>query len=123
MTQYLLSVHHAPEEYNTSSEHGAYQDEAEMAAAYAATGAFNQKLMDEGMWVFGGGLMPPETTTTVDGRGAEVVYSDGPFVETKEYLGGFWVIDVPDLDTALKLEAEGSRACAQRLQVRAYQGA
>ncbi len=122
MAQYLLSVHHAPEAYNTSSKYGAYQDEAELTAAYAATGAFNQKLMDEGVWVFGGGLTPPETATTVDGRGAEATYTDGPFVETKEYLGGFWVIDVPDLDVALELAAEGSRACGQRVQVRAFQG-
>lgn len=123
MAQYLLSVHHDLETYNTSSRYGAYRDEEEMKAAYARTGAFNQKLLDEGVWVFAGGLTPPETTTTVDGRGDQVVYTDGPFVETKEYLGGFWIIDVPDLDAALALAAEGSRACGQRVQVRPFQSA
>lgn len=122
MTQYLLSVSHTPEAYSATSEHGAYADEAAMQAAYAATGAFNEKLQAEGAWVFGGGLMPPESTTGVDGRGAEVVITDGPFVESKEYLGGFWVIEAPDLDAAIKLAAEGSRACGQRIEVRPFQG-
>ena len=121
MTQYLLSVHHSPEEYNASSKYGAYADEAEMQAAMAATGAFNEQLMNDGVWVFAGGLMPPESTTTVDGRGDETIITDGPFAESKEYLGGFWVIDVPDLDAALKLAAQGSRACGQRVQVRPFQ--
>jgi hypothetical protein len=123
MAQFLLAVHHDPEAYSTSSKFGAYRDEAEMTAAYAATGAFNQKLVDEGVLVFAGGLTPPETTTTVDGRGREVVTTDGPAVEAAEYLGGFWVIDVPDRETALALAADGSLACGQRVQVRAFQGA
>lgn len=122
MTQYLLTVSHAPEAYSTESQFGAYESEAEMTAAFAATGAFNQKLMDEGYWVFAGGLTPPQTATGVDGRGAEVVVTDGPFVESKEYLGGFWVIDAPDLDVAIRLAGEGSRACGQRVEVRAFQG-
>lgn len=122
MAQFLLGVYHSPDAYNAESKFGAYKDEAEMKAAYAATGAFNQLLMDTGVWVFAGGLTPPELATTVDGRGEEPIVTDGPFAETKEHLGGFWVIDVPDLDAALDLAAQGSRACGQRVQVRAFQG-
>lgn len=122
MAHYLLSVHHSPKAYSAESQYGAYENEAEMHAAYAATGLFNKRLMDDGVWVFAGGLTPPESTTTVDGRGDDAVYTDGPAVESAEYLGGFWVVDVPDRDTALALAAEGSRACRQRVQVRAFAG-
>lgn len=122
MAQFLLAVYHAPAQYNASSKFGAYSDEAEMRAAYAATGAFNQKLVDGGMLVFAGGLTPPESTTTVDGRGDAPVMQQGPAVDAPEHLGGFWVIDVADLDTAMQLAAEGSKACGQRVQVRAFQG-
>ena len=68
---------------------------------FAHVDAFNERLQESGSWVFAGGLMPRETATTVDNTGEEPVVTDGPFAETKEWLGGFWVIDVPDLDAAL----------------------
>ncbi|MEA5054196.1 MAG: YciI family protein, partial [Propionicimonas sp.] len=78
-----------------------------MNEAMADTGAFNQRLIDDGYFVFAGGLQPPESATTVDGQGEKVVSTDGPFAESKEYLGGFWVFEAPDLDVALKLAAAG----------------
>jgi hypothetical protein len=82
--------------------------------------AFNAGLQADGYWVFAGGLGAPGTATVVDGRGAEAMFSDCPFVETKEWLSGFWIIEAPDLDVALKLAAAGSRACNRRVEVRPF---
>ena len=88
----------------------------------AAVDAFNQRLRDEGYWVFAGGLGSPEPATVIDNRGAEVVITDGPFLESKEYLAGFWIVEAPDLDVALKLATEGSRACHRKVEVRPFLG-
>src|SRR5215210_3208528 len=80
----------------------------------AAIDVFNERLVAEGAWVFAGGLGSPSTATGIDNRLGEEMYVDGPFVETKEWLAGFWVIEAPDLDAALKLAAEGSMACNRR---------
>jgi hypothetical protein len=93
----------------------------EVQAEMAATGAFNDKLIESGKWVFGGGLATLDTSTVVDGRGDEVLVTDGVFSESKEYLGGFWVIEAADLDEALKLAAEGSKACNNPVVVRPFQ--
>lgn len=86
----------------------------------AAIDAFNDRLLAEGHWVFAGGLGSPSTATVIDNRGGEAVFSDGPFVESKEYLIGFWVIEAPDLDVALKLAAEGSKHCNRKVEVRPF---
>ena len=83
--------------------------------------AFNQKVTDAGIWVFAGGLEPIETTTTVDATGHEPIITDGPFTEAKEWIGGFWVLEAPDLDAALKLAIEASAACEGRVEVRPFQ--
>jgi hypothetical protein len=90
-------------------------------AELAATGAFNDRLQAGGHWVFAGGLAAPDTATVVDNRGAEALFTDGPFLESKEYLGGFWIIEAPDLDVALTLAAEGSKHCNRRVEVRPFQ--
>ena len=87
----------------------------------AAIDAFNDRLQAEGHWVFAGGLAAPGSATVIDNRGEEAVFSDGPFLESKEYLAGFWVIEAPDLDVALKLAAEGSKHCNRRVEVRPFQ--
>jgi hypothetical protein len=86
----------------------------------AAIDVFNDRMIADGVWVFAGGLSGPNSATVVDGRGAEAVLTDGPFVESKEYIVGFWIIDVPDLDVALRYAAEGSKACNRRVEVRAF---
>jgi hypothetical protein len=86
----------------------------------AAIDAFNDRLREEGYWVFAGGLGSPDPATVVDHRGAEAVITDGPFVETKEYLAGFWIIEAPDLDVVLQLAAEGSKACNRKIEVRPF---
>ena len=114
MTQYLMSVHHTVGEPLPEGE--------EAEAMFAATGRFNDKLRDSGAWVFAGGLESVESATTVDGRGDKPLLVDGPFAESKEYLGGFWIIDAPDLDAALAWAAEGSAACGARVEVRPFHG-
>jgi hypothetical protein len=114
MTQYLLSV------YMVEGEE-AYANEEETQAAYKAVDAFNQELQDSGAWVFAGGLHPADTATTVDATGADVVTTDGPFAESKEQIGGFWVVEAPDLDAALALAAKGSAACRGKVEVRPFQ--
>ena len=83
-----------------------------------AIDTFNERLQAEGHWVFAVGLGGPDTATTIDNRGAEAVVTDGPFLESKEYLAGFWIMEAPDLDVALKLAAEGSKACNRKVEVR-----
>ena len=84
----------------------------------AAIDVFNDRMVAEGRWVFAAGLGSPDTATVIDNRGEEPVFTDGPFVESKEHLAGFWVFEAPDLDVALKLAAEGSKACNRKVEVR-----
>jgi hypothetical protein len=72
-------------------------------------------------WVFGGGLHPADTAAVVNATSGDVITTDGPFPEAKEQLGGFWIIDVADLDAALKWAAEGSAACRGPVEVRPFQ--
>ncbi len=86
----------------------------------AAIDVFNDRMVAEGHWVFAGGLASPSAATVIDNRGGEALFTDGPFVETKEYLAGFWVFEAPDLDVALKIAAEGSKACNRKVEVRPF---
>ena len=90
------------------------------AEEMAAIDAFNDRLQAEGHWVFAGGLASPSTATVVDGRNGDAVFTDGPFLESKEYIGGFWIIEAPDLDVALKLAAEGSKHCNRKVELRPF---
>jgi hypothetical protein len=105
--QYLVSVIHDSAELATPDE-------------MAAIDAFNDRLVAEGHWVFAGGLGSPSAATVIDNRGEEAMFTDGPFVESKEYLVGFWVMEAADLDVALKLAAEGSKACNRKVEVRPF---
>jgi hypothetical protein len=88
----------------------------------AAIDVFNEQLQAEGYWRFANGLTDPEQATTVDNRHGENLIVDGPFVETKEFLAGFWIIEVPDIDVALTLAAGASTACNRRIELRALHG-
>ena len=114
MTQYLLSVHGSDEDF-------ANVPEDEMQRMFAAVDAFNEKVKAEGAWVFAGGLQPVDQATTVDNTGDKPIVTDGPYAESKEYLGGFWIIEAPDLDAALKWAEEGSAACRGKVEVRPFQ--
>jgi hypothetical protein len=113
MTQYLLAVHMV--------EGQPARSDADAEAAYKAVDAFNGELQSAGAWVFAGGLQPPTAATVVRTQGGRVVTTDGPFAETKEQLGGFWVISAPDLDAALDWAAKGSAACGEAVEVRPFQ--
>ena len=91
-------------------------------SAPGAVDAFNERLKTEGRWVFGGGLTAPEHATVTDARGGDAVFTDGPFVESKEYLAGFWVVEADDLDVALALSGDASRACNRKIEVRPFDG-
>lgn len=119
MPRYLLSVFGPGER----TDFGNYPSKEAMLEAFAATGAFNDKLEQGGHLVFADGLEPATTATTVDGQGDTPLFTDGPYLESKEYLGGFWVIDAADVDAALALAAEASRACRGRVEVRPFQTA
>jgi hypothetical protein len=112
MKQYLLSVHYVEGVPQPSEE--------EMQPRFDAVNVFNDKLKANGNWVFAGGLHTPDIATVVDNTGSQVVTTDGPFAEAKEHLGGFWVVTVDDLDAALALAAEGSKACGGPVEVRPF---
>ena len=86
-----------------------------------AAHAVEQAAMRAGVWVFAGGLGSPDPATVVDNRGDEAVFTDGPYVESKEYLAGFWIVEAPDLDVALELAADGSKSCNRKVEVRPFQ--
>ena len=86
----------------------------------AAIDVFNDRLVADGHWVFAGGLAAPSSATVIDNRGADAMFTDGPFLESKEHLAGFWVMEAADLDAALKLAAAGSKACNRKVEVRPF---
>jgi hypothetical protein len=107
--QYLVSV------ISDGTEH-------DDPSVMTAIDAFNDRLQAEGNWVYANGLAAPETATVIDNRGEAPVITDGPFVESKEFLAGFWIIEAADLDAALKLAASGSKACDRKVEVRPFAG-
>lgn len=106
--QFLISVISDGSERATPSE-------------MAAIDAFNDdQLIAKGHWVFAGGLADPSSSTVIDNRDGQGIFTEGPVVATEDYAIGLWVIDAPSLEIALKLAAEGSRACNRRVEVRAF---
>jgi hypothetical protein len=105
--QYLVSVLYDAADLAT-------QDEME------AIDVFNDRLQAEGHWVFAGGLAAPSSATVIDNRGEQAIFTDGPFLESKEFLAGFWIMEAADLDVALKLAADGSKACNRKIEVRPF---
>jgi hypothetical protein len=113
MTQYLLSVHMVEGEEPPPPE--------AMEQIYKDVDALNEELQASGAWVFGGGLHPASTATVVRAQEGEILTTDGPFAETKEQLGGFWIIKAPDLDAALAWAAKATVACQGPVEVRPFQ--
>jgi len=109
MAQYLMSVLFDSTELATEEE-------------MAAIDVFNEQLRADGHWVFAGGLASPGTATVVDGRDGEPVFTDGPYLESKEHIAGFWIIEAPHLDVALRLAARGSKSCNRRIELRPFVG-
>jgi hypothetical protein len=113
MTQYLLSVHMVEGEEEPAPE--------VIEQMYKDVDAVNDEIKKAGAWVFAGGLHPANTATVVRVENGEVLTTDGPFAETKEQLGGFWVIEASDLDAALAWAAKATKACQAPVEVRPFQ--
>ena len=114
MTQYLLSVWHD----------GDFEmpDPEVMQKVFAQVDAFNAEVQAAGAWVFAGGLHPRSSATVVRDKDGEVSMTDGPYAESKEQIGGFWVIEASDLDVALEWARKGAAACEGPVEVRPFQG-
>jgi len=114
MPQYLMSVWHDDDyEVDFSS------DEAQRLVAQV--GAFNEKVTAAGAWVFGAGLHPASSATVVRAQSDQVSMTDGPYAESKEQMGGFWVIEAADLDAALDWASQAAAACEGAVEVRPMQ--
>ena len=114
MTVYLLSVHVGEDVYTAEPS----KDTERM---YSQVDVFNKELINSGSYVFADGLEPASTATVVRSQHGEIVTTDGPYMETKEHIGGFWIINVPDLESALAWAAKGSAACEGPVEVRPFQ--
>lgn len=114
--KYLFSVF----EPTGSGPLGHYSSREEMEQSFIDTGAFNDELQRGGHLLFAEGLAAPSRSTVVDGRGESTVITDGPYLETNEYLGGFWIIQAADRDEALALAAGASKACRGAVEVRPF---
>ncbi|MFG1866654.1 YciI family protein [Micromonospora arborensis] len=111
MTRYLLSLH---------QPQGELPDPEFLAGVMRQLGELRAELASTGSWVFGQGLHGPETATVLRARDGEVLVTDGPFVEGKEYLGGITIIDVPDLDAALDWGRRYALATTLPIEVRPF---
>ncbi len=114
MKQYLMGVYHP--DVSAESPPPANLDEI-----MRDVGALNEELRSAGAWVFAGGLHPSSTATVLRSDGDDVLVTDGPFIEAREHIGGFWVIKAPDLDAALEWGRKATRACRAPIEVRPFQ--
>lgn len=120
MPQYFLSLPHDSANEPTM-ESMAEMDPAELERIMADVEALNTGLQDAGAFVQAGGLHPPSTAVTIDSTSGEAVRTEGPFVEAESYVGGFWIIETPDQETALGWADKASRALQSRIEVREVQ--
>lgn len=114
MSLYLLSIHQPQGELPPEPEF--------LAGVMRQIGELRAELTAAGSWVFGQGLHGPETATVLRARDGEVLVTDGPFAESKEYLGGITIIDVPDLDAALDWGRRYALATTLPIEVRPFHG-
>ena len=111
---YLMSVEH-------DQSGGAFSD-AEIERSFGRVGPLNDEMKAQGVWVFAGGLLPYDSATVVRVQNGTTTMTDGPFIETKEQLAGFWVIEVDDLDAALAWAEKAAEACEAPIEVRPFDG-
>jgi hypothetical protein len=115
MAQYLISVWH-DENYEVDFS------TPDAQRRVALVGAFNQELQQASAWVFAAGLLPSSSATVVRSSAGEISMTDGPYAETKEQMGGFWMIEATDLDIALEWAAKAAAACEGPVELRPAQG-
>jgi hypothetical protein len=113
--QYLVSVWH-----DDNFEVDFSTPEAQRLGAQV--GAFNEELQGAGAWVFAAGLHPASSATVVRSSAGDVSMTDGPYAETKEQMGGFWIIEASDFDAALDWAGKAAAACERPVEVRPTQG-
>ena len=113
MRQYLLSI------YQPVGEPPAPEF---LEPIMAQLNALSQEMKAAGAWVFTAGLHPTESATVVRDRDGEIVLTDGPFAEGKEYVGGLWIVRVPDLDDALGYARRITAATTLPVEVRPFHG-
>ena len=82
----------------------------------------NEEMAERGIWVFAGGLEPVDSATVVRANAGETSMTDGPYAESKEQMGGFWVIEVADLTAAREWAGKAAAACECPIELRAIQG-
>jgi hypothetical protein len=111
MTRYMLSVHSA------ASQPREPMNAEQMQHSWQQISALEQEMNSKGAWVFSARLHEPETATVVRVANGELLTTDGPFVEAKEHLGGFYLIDVEDLDAALGWAAKITRCVGSPIEV------
>ncbi|MBV9794685.1 MAG: hypothetical protein JO016_12180 [Actinobacteria bacterium] len=114
MKQYLLSMY--------QPTHGSIPPPEVLGPIMEKLGQFRRDLQDQGSWVFGNGLHAPETATVLRPEDGEVLITDGPFAEGKEYLGGVTIIKAADLDAALAWGRRYAEATGLTIEVRPFQG-
>ena len=114
MTHYLLSVH------SVAGEIREPMTEEQLRRSHQRLGVIEEELKSTGSWVFSGRLHEPDTATVVRESGGEVLTTDGPFAESKEHLGGFYIIEAPDLDAALGWASRVTAAINVPIEVRPF---
>ncbi len=114
MSQYLMSVWHDDAYVVDFSG-----DDAQRVVAQVGT--LNQRMMDAGAWVFAAGLHPASSATVVRSQDGQISMTDGPYAESKEQMGGFWIIEAPDLDAALEWARLAAAACEGPVELRPTQ--
>lgn len=112
MAHYLLSV--------VTPTDGEMPSDEEMSAIMGNVARLQQDMQEAGVWVFSGGLEAPDTATVLRQSGDDVLVTDGPFVELKEYVGGLTIIDAPDLDAALHWGRRSTEAVGLPIEVRPF---
>ena len=114
MAQYLLSVH------SVEGEAREPMAEEEMRQFMERVGVLEKEMKSAGAWLFGGALHEPDTATVVRMSDSEVLTTDGPFAESKEHLGGFYIIEAEDLDAALAWASKTTAAVSKPIEVRPF---
>ena len=114
MTVYMLSVH-------GSGDAETVHAGVDIQEVYADVDRVNKEMQAKGAWVFGGGLFPADTATVVRSENGEIMTTDGPYLESKEHIGGFWIIKAADLDEALGWARKATVACRGPVEVRPFQ--
>ena len=112
MAHYLLSIYQPD---------GPPPEPAKLDPIMRDLAALNAEMKAAGAWVFTGGLHPADTATVLRPSGGDVLVTDGPFAEGKEHIGGFWIIEAPDLDAALDWGRKATVACTLPIEVRPFQ--